>query len=208
MNTRMNNYKLVITGPTGVGKSVVMEAVVNGLGMDNIAVYPEFISTGFGKLMLEEYLNKRISALTFQSYVLDFYDKTLIPTKISVFERCPDDSVIVFCKEAMRTKRMTQVEYDALNDKLYRIIKRRGLPTYQDPYAKYTRLNNDDIAITANNIIEIVKDDLKSGIGTRIVILKTSIHENKLRIRKRNREGEEHYDTDYVTAINYYYDQI
>ena len=103
---------------------------------------------------------------------------------------------------------MTQVEYDALNDKLYRIVKRRGLPTYQDAYAKYTRLNNDDIATTSNNIIEIVKDDLKSGVSTRIVILKVSIHENELRIRKRNREGEEHYNTDYVTAINYYYDQI
>ena len=204
----MNTYRLVITGPTGVGKSSVMDAVVNGLRMDNVAVYPEFITTGFGKLMLEEYLNRRISALTFQSYVLDFYDKTIIPAKISIFERCPDDSVVVFCKEAMREKRMTQVEYDALNDKLYRIIKRRGLPTYQDPYAKYTRLNNDDIDITANNIIEIVNDDLKSGVHTRIVILKTSLHENKLRIRKRAREGEEHYDMDYITAINYYYDQL
>ena len=96
----MNTYRLVITGPTGVGKSSVMDAVVNGLRMDNVAVYPEFITTGFGKLMLEEYLNRRISALTFQSYVLDFYDKTIIPAKISIFERCPDVSVVVFCKEA------------------------------------------------------------------------------------------------------------
>ena len=206
----MSKYRIVITGPTGVGKSTVIDMLSELIPNNNNKwmIYPEFISTEFGEQIFNEYMSGNISALTFQSYVLDFYDKDINDSPYAIFERCAEDSVIIFSRNCVRTGTMTQNEYDTLDYKSHKIIRERDLPTYEDSDARIIRIYNNNSEETALDILGVIREDIMRGIRTRIVILKTSLVENEKRIRSRNRNGESSFDDDYIKHINRYYDEI
>ena len=206
----MREYRLVITGPTGVGKSTILNLLTDMTKSisNKVQIFPEFISTEFGLRMFNEYSQGNITALTFQSYILDYYATFKQEKPIVIFERCIDDSLLVFCKNCVRTHTMTTQEYDTLNSKLSHIKATHDLPTYTDSNTRVIRMTNDDPEATATEIIDLMQEDREHKITTRIVILKTSLIENEKRIRSRGRNGEEHLTTDYIKHINQYYDEI
>ena len=71
--------KVVITGGVGVGKTTTIDYIKQIFNKENTKYVniPEYIDGdgANGKHMLEEYLNKHLSAFDFQYYILNYYDR-------------------------------------------------------------------------------------------------------------------------------------
>lgn len=212
------DYKLVITGPISAGKSTVLEIIYQLLTMNNISSAPilEYINydNEVGNTLLKRFITGETSNSTFQNYVLDNYVDQLSkinshPT-VYLFERTIDDAPMCFANIAhYEGRNLTDFDLLALVEKSKRIDQIYDVPSclIQNNTA-FIRVNGnslDDILIT---VIDQIKNDLENGIYKRIIGLNASLNVSKLRIKKRNRDGESGYDDKYLLRIIKYYDRV
>lgn len=201
-------YILSITGPIGSGKSTLIKNLKQHLSKTyKVITIPEYIDGDpiFGLEMLKRFINGNISSLTFQSYILDYYNNILkdISSEIVLIEKLPYDSVYCFGSVAVKNKQLTQQEFDVLVDKL-KILK-VDLPTYN---LNLKVLNTDSLNNILNKSINIVNEDLSKGITKRAIYLKCNLEVCKKRIMLRNRSGEDNYSSEYLQQIINFYDSI
>ena len=201
-------YILSITGPIGSGKSTLIKSLKQHLSKTyKVITIPEYIDGDpiFGLEMLKRFINGSISSLTFQSYILDYYNNILkdISSEIVLIEKLPYDSVYCFGSVAVKNKQLTQQEFDVLVNKLE--LLKLDLPTYK---SNLKVLNTDSLSNILNKSINIINEDLNNGITKRAIYLKCNLEVCKERIMLRNRSGEDNYSPEYLQQIIDFYDTI
>lgn len=197
-------YTLSITGPIGSGKSSLIKSLSKKF---KSKIIPEFIDGDpiFGLEMLKRFIDNKISSLTFQSYILDYYSSVCnfesnSNTEITLIEKLPYDSVYCFGKVALENKQLTEKEFSVLVDKLEKL--NLNLPTY----GSLIVLEKDTHDNILTKAINIIKNDISKGITKRAIYLKCDLETCKERISIRNRSGEENYTDEYLNQIvNFYY---
>lgn len=205
-------YILSITGPIGSGKSTLIKSLKQYLSKTyKVITIPEYIDGDpiFGLEMLKRFINGSISSLTFQSYILDYYNNIIkdilkdISSEIVLIEKLPYDSVYCFGSVAVKNKQLTQQEFDVLVNKLE--LLKLDLPTYK---SNLKVLNTDSLSNILNKSIDIINEDLNNGITKRAIYLKCNLEVCKERIMLRNRSGEDNYSPEYLQQIIDFYDTI
>lgn len=208
---RLNNthYMLSITGAVGSGKSTLLEALSHCLHATPTHSYPEFVKKPEGHIMFEKYVNGLISALTFQSYILDTYNEIQPNIGINLIERCPDDTVLIFCKEHLNNNRMSIFEYNCLQTRLEELlIEKPFIPT------RHTEIRTIDIAFDTTiddelmKCYDIIKSDVENNVHSRVIFLKVPSHILAQRIANRNRSEESAYTLGYIESINMMYNEM
>lgn len=218
LSAMTDDYKLIVTGPISAGKSTVLEILYRLLTQHNINTVPilEYINFDkeIGNTMLKKFISGETSNSTFQNYVLDSYTAQLSKVKVKpnvyLFERTIDDAPMCFANIAhYEGKNLTDYDLLALMEKAKRIDTDFDVPSCLiDNGTEFIRVNGnslDDILIT---IIDQIREDLDKGINKRIIGLNASLNVSKLRIKKRNRDGESCYDDDYLLRIIKYYEKV
>lgn len=204
-------YNIIITGPVSVGKTTILNALYHLLKLSNqeIQTFPEFVCTKLGRELLSKNLSKEISALTFQSYVLDFWDKEPNFKNVNLFERCLDDTIYVFCKYQLHHGNLTELEYKTLEEKMKRINMKWNLPSFDKEYKLVTLNTDKSIDEILYELYKIVQEDIKDGVETRIISLDLSSQKILERIKFRGRDGESAYSLEYIDEIRKsYYDML
>lgn len=231
------NYQLCVTGPIGAGKTTLIEAlkclfkslVENSANKDqyseSVQELPEYlgIDPEFGQRILERKINKEISNTTFQNYIVDMYSLRLRQLNdkfmIRFIERLPEDSVLCFSNISNfhdRDNKDKFEKYLELSDFDLYTIKQRfdnlkdlyELPSYADKHTQFINISSCDFNDLIMSVIDIIAEDLHSGVTKRIIGLDLSFEITLRRIMKRNRNGESNYSKDWLKMICNFYSKL
>ena len=202
------NYNIVITGPVSAGKSTLLTTLYNLLSVNqNVQTFPEFVTDSFGQEILKKMLLKELSVLTFQSYILDFWDKMPRYKNINLYERVLDDTVFVFCRYYLKHNKLSHDEYKVLEEKMHFINEIWSLPSYKCKDVEFHLMHDAPLNEELMQIYNIIKNDYNKS-KTVIFGLDISPTIIKSRISKRGREGEDTYDDEYINTICEYYKDL
>ena len=236
-NPDFYNYQLCVTGPIGAGKTTLIEAlkclfkslVENSVNKEqyseSVQELPEYlgIDPEFGQRMLERKINKEISNTTFQNYIVDMYSLRLRQLNdkfmIRFIERLPEDSVLCFSNISNfhdRDNKDKFEKYLELSDFDLYTIKQRfdnlkdlyELPSYADKQTEFINISSCDFNDLIMSVVDIIADDLQSGVTKRIIGLDLSFEITLRRIMKRNRNGESNYSKDWLKMICNFYSKL
>lgn len=207
------NYQIAITGTVGSGKSTLCETMAALCRTANITpnVYPEYLAgNNLALQLLEQKINGKISSLTLQSYVLDIWELRLrqeIHSNFSIFERCPDDSVLCFCNNDNAVDQLSDHDFLSLYRRMRKMLKKYPAPTYYSNVVHFTKIQSSTIDLNVSQITDIIKSDIQNNIYQRIIGLSVTPYLSLSRINKRNREGEK-YTLDQATSYVRYYENL
>lgn len=231
---------IVVTGTIGVGKSTVinyLRQLLSDLSYIHCSVVNEYIvekynSIPVGEIMLNMFMQNKLSSFTFQNYIIDWWDKQykwldsqsyVIANSnqnkyklwVKIFERLPYDNINCFAKYAVLSNNLSQREFDALNNRYQSVLGQYQPIDYSNSY-NVTRVN-DDSRITA----EAIKSDVMYYLGhinsssfnsitTRTYNLLSSNYTNLVRanIDSRQRESDNLYTNDDLGYIVNYYNNL
>lgn len=211
--------KIVITGGVGVGKTTTINHIkrlLDGVNIKYINV-PEYIDGDKhnGKRMLEDYLNKRMSAFDFQYYILNYYDRYLNSLHIDentimLFERLPDDSITCFANRENKKGLLKDSELYTLYTYASDINEFYGIPSYftlrDDKNVNISIIKSDN----SHNIAEqIINKCLSLEYNLFVVCLYNTPEECLRRIHKRGIQSEINcYDINTVKEFNIHYTNL
>ena len=208
------HYNLIITGTLGVGKTTTIKLISNILKYNHIPVtrYLEYINyNNVGRDLFQMKMNNKVSAFTFQNYILDIWDTLLTEnnyktsTGINIFERIPYDAVYCFTQKEFQNNNITTDEYNLIIERYKYIINKHNMFEYSDDI-KYTKNINNDINNTIDEIFKIINDDVKNGITKRCICL--DVEDKDLyysRLGIRNRTDEDKYTIEILDDYKKYY---
>ena len=202
-------YMLSITGAVGCGKSTLLEALAYCLRNHMPHTYPEFVKRPEGHIMFDKYVSGLVSALTFQSYILDTYREVKNNSGISLIERCPDDTVLIFCKEHLNNNRLSVLEYNCLKSRLDELlltkpyIPNRNTNTYTIDIQPTTSVTDELI-----HCYNVIANDINNQAHSRVIFLRTTPDILSMRIDTRNRDNETSYTLGYIESINTMYNDL
>jgi len=213
---KLLNYSLVITGTVGAGKSTRCETLAYLLNKFDIKTnnYPEYlyIDPKISGIMLGKKIKDEITAATFQSYILDNWEKIFKmngkQSGFNLFERCADDCILCFCNIANENACMSDLQFLALYERLKTINTTYNIPSYFNPNIHFTEIAATDLNINLRQILDIIIHDIDNSVTNRIIGLKVSNYESKFRIELRAREGEDGYSMDSVQLFNNHYTKL
>lgn len=196
-------YQIDITGPIGVGKSTIIESIKSHF--ENVVHIPEYINGDKnGIVMLNRFINKEITIFEFQKYILDYYKEykiNLNKDSICVYERVPDDSIFVFSNYQYHNGSIDELKMYDLYAYAQYINYTKRIINYRTNKINCSIVKNDNYDECIKEIINIINDDIKNNIGSRIIILDIDFNTTLNRINKRSREGENNYDIKYLKDI-------
>lgn len=210
--------RIFVCGPVGVGKSTFIDNLVNKFTNRNVKTVPEYI-TGDpnGNQMFLNFINKKITAKHFQTYILDYYDKkikevfdTCNEADVVIFERLPGEAVAMFARRLWRKRQMTHEDYNELKEQLSEIEVKYNLPSIynetwnMDDYEFVTLKTLDDIDLTEP--IALLANTIPNH--DVVVGLTNCPPTCWKRIKKRNRNGEDAYDYKTISEFCNRYDKI
>lgn len=215
------DYKLVVTGTIGSGKSTICEslsAVLSTVGIQTNN-FPEFlyINDDVSGLLLTKKINRQISNVTFQNFVLDNWENILKEKKLgkinakgtfNLFERCVDDSVLCFCNIANANNEIEDLELHSMYKRLRKINNKYSIPSYFDKNLHFTEIVSGNLDFNLNQVLDIIESDFESEIESRIIGLSVSDFDSKFRIKLRGRNGEDKYDNNTIEIYNRHYNKL
>ena len=215
-SSKAKNYKLVMTGTVGSGKSTICECLAclfNSVGIwtNN---FPEFlfVNDDISGLLLTKKINGRISNTTFQNFVLDNWESILKQNMskpgLCLFERCVDDCVICFSNIDNANKSISDLELYTMYRRLQKIDADYDVPSYFDSKVHFTKIQSGNLVFNLHQILDIIKSDLKHGIYKRVIGLSVSDFDSKQRIKQRGRDGEDNYDDALIKKYNNHYKKL
>lgn len=209
------DYNLVITGTVGSGKSTRCEALYHIFSLCDIKIntYPEYISIDddMSKNMLKKKIDGDISSNTFQSYILDSWEKLLSSNNepgLNLYERCIDDSFVCFCNIANKDNTISELQLLSLFERLLKINNKYKVPSYFDKNIHFTEIQSNDVNFNIKQIVDIMISDIKSNIKKRIIGLSISDFNSKERIKQRSRDAEDNYTMDVIRLFNSHYNKL
>ena len=208
------HYNLIITGTLGVGKTTIISLACNILKYNHIPVnrYLEYINyNNVGRDLFQMKMNKKVSAFTFQNYILDIWDTLLTENDyknsigINIFERIPYDAVYCFSQKEHETGNITDSEFNLIVERYKYIINKHNMFEYSDDI-KYTKIINNDISETIGELFNTIITDIKNGVTKRCICL--DIENKELyyeRLGIRNRSDEDKYTRQILNDYKKYY---
>ena len=211
---KSKQYNLIITGTLGVGKTTTIQLVNYILKYNHIPVnrYLEYINyNNVGRDLFQMKMNQKVSAFTFQNYILDIWDTLLTEndyahsTGINIFERIPHDAVYCFSQKEYQNGNISESEYSIIVERYKNIIKKHGMFEYSDDI-KYSNIINNDINDTIDEIFKIITEDIQKGVTKRCICL--DIKDKELyysRLGIRNRTDEDKYTQQVLNDYKKYY---
>lgn len=216
IKVKLNEYNLAITGTVGSGKSTICESLAFILNTHGIETnnYPEFIyiDSGLSEDILKKKMDGDISTSTFQSYILDSWEKMLSKHQgksgLNLFERCVDDSVICFCNIANKNDDLSEIQLLSLYERLKNINEKYHVPSYFNKNVHFTEIQSSDLNFNLMQIIDIINSDMKTNITMRIIGLSVSDFDSQTRIQLRARDGEDGYSMDTIKTFNSHYRKL
>ena len=213
----MKNYKFAVSGPIAAGKSTLLQILYSLFNKYKfkIGILPEYINSDpeIGSELLDRFIKKDITNATFQNYILDVYKNSYLQIdndiNILMMERVPDDAILIFANitNCNTPEDMNEQTLFALYNKMLDYDKRYGFPSYLNDETEYITYfgNVNDIII---NVIDIIAQDVKNKVKSRIIGLKADEKISASRIKKRGRVEELNYDINYLRQISHAYDVI
>jgi len=212
----MSIVNVVLTGAVGVGKTTLCEAIKQYYidSTVNVTFIPEYLAHPQGLSLLNEYLTKKITNVTFQNFIMDYYDQTLsklvnVPDTINIriFERTPDDSLLLFANLANLNDEFDDLALLNLYDRVNDINEKYSIPSIISHNTKISKIITDSLTKNVSEIINIIDADVKES-NNRIIFLFNDVDTVEKRIRSRNREGESTYTKDTIKMFCDYYKNI
>lgn len=217
-------YKLVITGPIGVGKTTSYAKISKYLkekyGDDNVSEIREYLDGVYNitsQELLSRYLNGKLSNACFQNYIQTHYIVELTNEKmqkpIVIFERCMSDSVAIFCNNANDElpddpMGLSNFQFTMMYETCVCVDKAANAPNYFTKNFSFSRLKTDTIAQTVDAIIDIIKSDMAAGIENRVIGLYNTPEICYERILIRSRDGESSYTPESIKRNCHAYDKL
>jgi hypothetical protein len=210
-------YDLVITGPVGIGKSTRCDYISSLLTSIAVPVsaFPEYLlgdHSHMSEQLLVEKIEGGISDQTFQSYVLDQWiniakSKNIRET-FNIYERCVDDSILCFCNISNEKGELTDLALQNLYNEARNISRVYGLPSYFDADMQFKLIKSKNKVSDTSRIIDIVANDLRTGIHKRIIGLSLDNISCFERVRERNRDGENKYTLNLISKFVDHYKKL
>lgn len=212
-----NCPKVVITGGVGVGKTTVINKLAKLLKEAGIPfeIIPEFLDASeLGLKMLNDYLAHKISAVEFQSFIINHFKSFLSTMKLKgnellIFERVPDDTVTCFSNLWNKQRLLSDDDLFKLYKESVELDIKFNLPSY------FQSVNNKDnihLLLNTNDTTKVAEQIFKefSTISKSVIIgLYNSPSECLNRIYSRNRTSEvESYTIETVKEFNRHYINI
>lgn len=205
--------KIVITGPTAVGKSSIIKGVCENLTKDKFKFryIPEYIDgRKDGLKMLNKYFTHEISPFKFQNYILNYYRDTLKNLRgnnMLIFERCIDDGITCYSNLDHKINALSTVEFLRLYDSVKNLDKKYNLPSYiLCNNFVFTPIKAIDVKKTSKLIADIIRS---TGNKNNIFGLYHTDDMLWHRMCKRNRPGEkESYTRDTLKEFNAHYRKL
>lgn len=190
----IQKYNLVITGTIGAGKSTLCNLLETMFRINNIThtCYPEYLANdSLACELLAKRLSNKVSAVTFQNYILDYWKNALQKSNkgISIYERCVEDSVISFCNMANLNGDLTDQELLSLFERAREITVKYNGPSYFGT-SEFIEIESTNSMNVALEILKIIQDDISNGIINRVIGLSVTDEVSFERVINRNREGE------------------
>jgi deoxyadenosine/deoxycytidine kinase len=208
---KVTAYNLVITGTIGAGKSTLCNLIEKTLSEHDIKYkcYPEYLANDkTGCELLSKRLTGEISALTFQNYILDYWEHILRTTSsgINIYERCVEDSVVSFCNMANLQGEMSDQELLLLFERARTITKTYDGPSYYGT-AQFIKIDTDAPDKLLAKVVSTIASDIRNGVRNRIIGICVTDEVSHDRIIERHRDGE-HYDIATVRRFNRQYNSL
>ena len=213
----IKDYQLVITGPIGVGKSTVINNLYDILLNQHVKfnIIKEYIDGDLqlGPKMLFDYINGKITNITFQNYILDYYYSEfnkLENKNIVIYERIPDDALLIFANltNYNNPNDFNITDLSKLFDRCVNCNSKFDIPSFMSSDSKFTEITNINTLNTLSQIVNIINEDFKNHISKRIIGLTTDTKELQNRVNKRERDGESKYSFKYLDKINNSYKKL
>ena len=200
---------IVLTGAVGVGKSTLCEAIKQQLLDKNVNVVyiPEYLAHPQGLSLLGEYLSDKITNVTFQNFIMDYYEQTMAPLKdsdVRIFERTPDDSLLLFANLANLNGKFDNLGLLNLFERIREINNKYSIPSIFDENVQFSHIYTNSITKNVDEIISIIETDKRN----RIVLLDNDVDTIEKRIHARARSGESAYDRSTIEMFCNYYNNI
>lgn len=193
---------IIVTGAVAVGKSFLINLIIEWFGIDSIVLFPEFIHEDeLGQALLKKSFKGKVSPITLQSYVMDKWlvnakknSSSKYSDKIKLFERLPIDAYEIFSSslsQAGKTSQREQLETIA-----------QFIPVdYKFPSDKTLWIRYHNSLVHDNS--EQLKTTLKSSIDKyEFIVIEITTDSPFINYLKRSRRGEKYSET----VINSLYD--
>ena len=189
---------IALHGPVACGKSTLLNELKRALPYSY--VIPEYIdSLDDAHDKLNEYLNGRISAYSFQDYILNYFESMANKLKDSTYdyilvERTPIEGILFFAHLDLINNRMTEQQYNQL------LQRAQSMTFYPNPSLANSITINTDY-MEPYQILHLVLSML-TDFDFDVIKLRASFTTIKDRIKKRARPCElEHYTDDYLKTM-------
>ena len=205
--------KVIITGPTAVGKSSIIKGVCENLMKNKFkfSYIPEYIDgRKDGLTMLNKYFTHEISVFKFQNYILNYYRDTLKNLRgnnMLIFERCIDDGITCYSNLDHKINTLSTVDFLRLYDSVKNLDKKYNLPSYiLGNNFVFTPIKAIDVKKTSKLITDIIRS---TGNKNNIFGLYHTDETLWQRMCKRNRPGEkESYTRETLKEFNAHYRKL
>ena len=201
----MSDYKLVISGTVGAGKSTMLDKIADYIRMKElkVGVVREYIdSHPEGASMLSDWITGKISLKVFEDYISDCQTIDIEKVKdfpIIVYERTPYESAQVFCLGSFVYKHVLDQATEL--HEMYHIPK----PNKEN----VTRIDaNGTIEEVLEKIKMVIDMDLETNTKERIIYLVIDIDTSMRRIKERGRLSELSYSIGYLENLIDAYEEL
>lgn len=209
-------YQIVLTGALCVAKTTLINYLVKLFKEFKVHVVHEYLEADseLGGIILNRFIYEKITPLSMQNCILDIYENELketissIDNGIILYERIPDDNLAVFTNLAFKDNKLTSQEFEILYQRTIDIDKKYDIPSYIYNNSNFKRIVSTDAVDTLLIILKTIKEDILNNINSRIIGLSVSLEVCKLRIKRRNRNGEDAYKDEYLQDVINIYNRI
>ena len=191
---------IIVTGAVAVGKSFLINLIIDWFGDASIALFPEFIHEDeLGQALLKKSFQGKVSPITLQSYVMDkwlyFAKKNSSPEyedKIKLYERLPIDAYEIFSSSLSEAGKTSQREQLELISQVIPI-------DYDFPADKTLWIRYHNSLVHDNS--EQLKAQLFSSVDTYdFIVIEITSDTPFLNYLKRSRRGEK-YSEDSINGL-------
>ena len=198
-------YQIVFTGCICAAKTTILNRLFDLFSEFKPYLVHEYLEADaeLGELILNRCIYEKISALTMQNCILDIYENELneiisnVESGLIFYERIPDDNLAVFANLAFKDNRLSTQAFEILYSRTIEIDKKYNIPSYICKNSTFKRIVSNDLVDSILIILKTIKDDILNNVNTRIIGLSVTLDVCQIRLKRRNRKGEEEYKDQY-----------